>query len=266
MQRFVAIAAAAVVLVACSSPEELAQGVGITGEAQAAAQAGPAGAAFADKAEARGAVREFGYTWPAEVSAIPALVARFTAERDAALAEQKADWDAALVEFAGEDCIGCISRSYEKGWEVAANLPRFLSLSASTYFYTGGAHGNGTFEALVWDRETGGALDPKALFASPEALEEALHPAWCQALKVQRTERVGPESAEDSFFSCPPIADLALVPRSAGGTAFDTIELLAAPYVAGSYAEGTYEVTLPVTAEVIRAVKPEYRAAFAPGT
>jgi len=48
--------------------------------------------------------------------------------------------------------------------------------------------------------------------------------------------------------------------------AFNRIGLLAAPYVAGSYAEGTYEVTLPVTPAVLQAVKPEYKAAFALGT
>ncbi|MEO0056797.1 MAG: hypothetical protein RIT17_233, partial [Pseudomonadota bacterium] len=31
----------------------------------------------------------------------------------------------------------------------------------------------------------------------------------------------------------------------------------------GSYAEGPYEVTLPVTQAVLAAVKPEYKAAFA---
>ena len=46
---------------------------------------------------------------------------------------------------------------------------------------------------------------------------------------------------------------------------FDRIGLLAAPYVAGAYAEGSYEVTLPVTPKVLAAVKPEYKAAFALG-
>jgi hypothetical protein len=44
---------------------------------------------------------------------------------------------------------------------------------------------------------------------------------------------------------------------------FNRIGLIAAPYVAGSYAEGPYEITLPVTPAVLAAVKPEYKAAFA---
>jgi hypothetical protein len=46
---------------------------------------------------------------------------------------------------------------------------------------------------------------------------------------------------------------------------FNRIGLIASPYVAGSYAEGQYEVTLPVTPKVLAAVKPEYKAAFALG-
>ena len=37
---------------------------------------------------------------------------------------------------------------------------------------------------------------------------------------------------------------------------------VADPYVAGSYAEGRYEIRLPVTAAFVAALKPEYRASF----
>jgi len=46
---------------------------------------------------------------------------------------------------------------------------------------------------------------------------------------------------------------------------FTRIGVLIDPYAAGPYAEGGYEVTLPVTPAVLRAVKPEYRALFAHG-
>ena len=50
---------------------------------------------------------------------------------------------------------------------------------------------------------------------------------------------------------------------SSNGKAFDRIGILVAPYEAGPYAEGDYEITLPVTDAVIAAVKPEYRPSFA---
>ncbi len=37
------------------------------------------------------------------------------------------------------------------------------------------------------------------------------------------------------------------------------------PYVAGAYAEGDFEFTLPVSPAMLRAVKPDYRDAFALG-
>lgn len=254
----------------CSSPEEMADKVGVAAtanasstSASAAAGSGQGGAvAFADNSGKDDASREFAYAWPAEVSAVPALVARFTDERDTLLAEQKTEWAEAVAEFAGQDCVACTNRSFEKTWEVVADLPRYLSLSASFYVYSGGAHGNGAYDALVWDREAKVAFDPKAMFGSPEALQGALGDAWCIALKTERTERLGEDYSDDSIFTCPPIADLTLLVGSSNKKAFNRIGLLAAPYVAGSYAEGTYEVTLPVTPAVLAAVKPEFKSAF----
>jgi hypothetical protein len=267
--RVAAIAALAVLTAACSSPEEIAETAGLAQSAASVPPAPPAPPApapgkeaFTDKAAQGEAEREFAYSWPAEVSAVPPLIARFTAERDRLLADQKADWEGALKEFTFEDCAGCVMRSFEKEWEVVADLPRFLSLSATFYEYSGGAHGNGAFDALVWDREAKAGFDPKDMFR-PEALQDALGAAWCKALKRQRMGRLGESYSDDGFFQCPPIADLTVLVGSSDGRAFNRIGLLAAPYVAGSYAEGAYEVTLPVTPAVIAAVKPEYKAAFA---
>jgi hypothetical protein len=253
------------VLAACSPPEDVTSQTAIVPPPAPAPRPAPAPGvtAFTDKASQGEASRDFAYSWPAEVSAVPALAERFTAERDRLLTGQKAEWADSLNEFAGSDCVSCVNRSFEKTWEVVADLPRFLSLSASFWAYTGGAHGNGAYDALVWDREARQAFDPKAMFRSPGALQAALGDAWCAGLKAERMERMGDDYSDDGFFQCPPVADLTVLVGSSDGTAFDRIGLLAAPYVAGSYAEGTYEVTLPVTPAVLAAVRPEYRAAFA---
>lgn len=253
-------------LTACSSPEDIAASAGVAQAPTppAVPAVGEDGAvAFTDNAGKDEASREFAYSWPAQVSAVPALVERFSTERDTLLAEQKAEWAEAVAEFAGQDCIACTNRSFEKTWEVVADLPGFLSLSASFYVYTGGAHGNGAYDALVWDREAMSAVDPKAMFTSPEALQDALGAPWCKALKVERMKRLGEDYSDDGFFQCPPLSDLTVILGSSNKQSFNRIGLLAAPYVAGSYAEGTYEVTLPVTPAVLVAVKPEYKPAFA---
>ncbi len=259
------------VLAACSSPEAIAEAANVdqaTAPAAATAPTAPlapniGAVAFTDNGKQGEASRDFAYNWPAEVSAVPELVARFTLERDALLADQKAEWEASLKDFAGGDCVACTNRSFEKAWEVVADLPRFVSLSASFYAYTGGAHGNGAYDALVWDRETKRAFDPKAMFRSPAVLQSALGDAWCAGLRAERMKRMGDDYSDDGFFPCPPVADLTLLVGSSDGKAFDRIGLLAAPYVAGSYAEGTYEVTLPVTPAVLAAVGDQYKADFA---
>ena len=281
MMRSVAMILVGTVLLAgCSSPEDMAEGAGIAAKASTGAEAGAAtasasatssdtasatgadGAEFEDNADKNGGSREFAYKWPAVVSAIPALAQRFSTERGTALAEQKAEWEDAIKEFAGQDCVSCTSRGYSKEWKVVADLPRYLSLSADVYLYSGGAHGNSAFDALVWDRETGAAIDPKVMFRWEEDMQAALHRPWCTALKAERTRRLGADYAEDETFGCPDIAQLTVLMGSSNKKTFDRIGLIAAPYVAGSYAEGPYEVTLPVTPAVLAAIKPEYRAAF----
>ncbi|NBC89171.1 MAG: hypothetical protein GVX90_06750 [Alphaproteobacteria bacterium] len=220
---------------------------------------------FEDHAERDGGTRDFTYAWPAEVSAIPELSALLTRRREAALEEQKADWNAALAEFAGEDCATCKSRGFIKGWTVAADTPRFLSLKGEISLYTGGAHPNSAFDALVWDREAGEALEPLDLFTSPGALERAVRAPYCEALVAQQQERRGQwfTPPADPTADCPALDALVVVPSSIGGEAVDEVYLLAAPYIAGAYAEGPYKVRLPVTDDLIAAVKEEYRAAFA---
>jgi hypothetical protein len=270
-------AAAALLMIgtaACSSPEDVAQKTGVakataaatTGGARATAVSADARAVvLEDNAEQDGGTREFKYGWPAAVAAVPALTARFTEERDAALAEQKSNWQSTLTDLAGEDCTACKSLSFQKSWAVVADLPRYLSLSADIYFYTGGAHGNSGFDALVWDREAKAALAPEAMFRSEAALQDALGDAWCTALKMERQKRMGEDFTDDGFFPCPAIGDLTVLPGSSDKQRFNRIGLIAAPYVAGSYAEGPYEVTLPVTPAVLAALKPEYKSAFALG-
>jgi hypothetical protein len=210
-------------------------------------------------------VREFSYTWPAEVAAVPALVRRFTADRAESLAEQKDDFREGLTYADAEGCFGC-NRDLTRDWSVIADTPRLLVLQGSRYVYSGGAHGNTEFDALVWDRKARKVFDSNTMVLSKAALQTALGEGWCAALKAERAERLGEEASamieDDGIFPCPPVDDLVVLPSSSDGKSFDRIQLIAAPYVAGSYAEGVYEVTLPVTPAVLAAVKPRYRAAF----
>ena len=60
------------------------------------------------------------------------------------------------------------------------------------------------------------------------------------------------------FDACPKFSELSLIPS--GSPRLNTIHLIAGAYTAGPYAEGEYDIPLPVTARLIAALKPEFRA------
>ncbi|MEL7446858.1 MAG: DUF4163 domain-containing protein [Pseudomonadota bacterium] len=258
------------IFASCSSPEEVSDAVGVEAETTPAASAelesrvavDAEPVEFKDEATSDEATRDFNYSWPRQASAIPELAKLLEQRRDAALAEQKSEWQEALEEFAGSDCVACRNRGYGAEWQVVADLPRFLSLSSSRYTYTGGAHGNSDFDALIWDREESAALNPLALFTSPDAVAKAIRKPWCDGLRAEKEKRLGEAGDSSIFGGCPTLDQLNLLIGSSNGETFDRIGLQAAPYVAGSYAEGAYEVTVPVTQDVIDAVQPQYKEFF----
>jgi hypothetical protein len=137
-------------------------------------------------------------------------------------------------------------------------------LVAGSYFYTGGAHGNSTFDALVWDRGSRpDALETRALFADVPSFEEAVLNPYCKALGPARLERIGEAGLGTAIEDiCPLISELTVSFATSDGKTIDRIVLLSAPYVVGSYAEGSYEIEVPVTDDILALLRPEYRDQF----
>lgn len=217
--------------------------------------------------DVRTADYRFSYAYPASVARFPALKAWFDADaarRQASIAKDAAD------DRATSRKEGYPFHPYESvaRWSMVTDTPRLLSLSADLNVYTGGAHGSPGSASLVWDKAGGRRLAPISLFTTPGSLQAAIRAPYCARLKVERNRRSGdtPEPADDLFAPCPTLKELTLLLGSTNGQRIDRIGLLADPYVAGSYAEGTYEVTLPVSPAVLAAVRPEWRSAFALGT
>jgi hypothetical protein len=224
------------------------------------------------------AARDFTYSWPTEVSAIEGLTQLLTLKRDKALAQQKQGWEASVEEFGnGESadtgeitCITCINRSFVMTWKVAAQTPRFMVLLGERYSYSGGAHGNTIFDALLWDSEAkdgaSAQIRPVDLFIDPVALENTAYGEYCAALNLVRSERRGLDADKvNPLADCPGVSDLVVTLGSSDGQTFDGVFFHAAPYVAGAYAEGPYEFAIAVSPAIIEAVKPEYRDAFTIG-
>jgi hypothetical protein len=208
---------------------------------------------------------EFEYAYPAAVGAIPALKTMLDADLD----KQKA----ALIASAREQQAVSKKQGFDyiavgnwTEWKVVTDLPTWLSLSADISSFEGGAHPNHGFDALLWDKRTNQRRDPTDLFTARAALSRVIGKDFCAALDKQRAEKRGapidPKS-QDEFDQCiDPVANTVILGSSNHQT-FDRIGILVAPYEAGPYVEGDYEVTLPVTDAVLATVKPEYRSSFA---
>jgi hypothetical protein len=206
----------------------------------------------------------FAYSYPAEAAAIPGLKALLDGE----LAKARAEVVGSARE--GQEAAkggGFPFHPYEREtkWQVVADLPGWLSLSATLYDYSGGAHPNHGYAALLWDKAAGKRRAVAELFASKAALSGAIREKFCDALDRERAQRRGTpvdRKSGDEFDWCIDPAESTVILGSSDHRTFDRIGVLVGPYEAGPYAEGDYEITLPVDAAVLAAVRPEYRAAF----
>lgn len=210
---------------------------------------------------------QFTYAIPPQAAAIPALRSRLMADRAAQHAKVRREAAASAAE-ARRGGFPVRKFEYLQTWQVVTSLPDWLSLSAAYYSYTGGAHGMSWTGAMLWDRKAAKPRNPLDLFTSRAALSRAIRAPFCAALNRQRAEKRGETINPNStamFEDCiDPLKQTVLL-GSKSKRVFDRIGILVAPYEAGPYAEGQYEVTLPVTPAVLAAVRPQYRASFGIG-
>ncbi len=207
----------------------------------------------------------FKYDWPAEAAAIPQLVARFTKDMEKAKAE--------LISGAKEDREERGRRGYDYhphetqvSYETAGQSDRLLSLESSVYGFTGGAHGSSGSGSLLWDRKLARELTVSDLLQPGTSWTGAIRQPFCTLLNREREKRRGePVQPDDLFGDCPKYHDVTvLLSDEDSNGRFDHIHVIADQYVAGPYAEGPYEILLPITAAMIERLKPEYRPSFEP--
>lgn len=233
---------------------------------RAAPQAAAPAAAQPVKIDEKSELLDFHFALPSEVSAIPRLAATLQAKATAHKAE--------LLKTAAEDKAYRAKNDFPfHGYEYSADFavegdtPRLLSLGESWFEFTGGAHPMHGTAALLWDRSAGREIAFTDLVTGgPAALARLFEASYCAALDKARAEKRGSAetapAADDPFNQCPKFADLALIPSGKPGQPMNQVTIHADPYVAGPYAEGDYDVALPVTEAVIAALKPAYRSSF----
>lgn len=203
----------------------------------------------------------FSYSYPAVAGAIPGVKTAL----DADLARQRARIARSAAEgkrLAKKEGFDFNPYDYGKGWDVVTDLPAWLSLSAAYSGYEGGAHGYSGFDALLWEKRVGRRHAAIDLFLSKRAFIDAVRTPFCAALNKERAARRDGEAME-LFEDCIDPTETVIILGSSNRKTFDRVGFLIAPYLAGPYVEGDYEVTLPVTPELLVKVKPQYRASFA---
>ncbi len=204
------------------------------------------------------------YAYPAVAAAIPALKALL----DADIADRRSVLeDSARTgrKDAKEGGFEFRPFGYWIDWKVVTDLPGWLSLSTEIDTFEGGAHPNHGFDAMLWDKANQQRRKPADLFVSPQKLSAAIQAEFCRQIDKQRAEKRGEpvdRNSEELFNDCIDPLESTIILGSSNRQTFDRIGVLVAPYEAGAYAEGSYEATVPVTAAVLAAVKPEYRASF----
>lgn len=204
-------------------------------------------------------------SWSREAAAVPHLVQKFRSD----FAKQKLESiRCGKLESDVRVKTGSLGIKCQSSTKVTTSgrTPRLLSLARSYWAFTGGAHGNGATTGLLWDRSLNREISFASLFLPGSDYQKLLRGAYCAALDTERRKRRGKDyrpGAVAEFDSCPKLSDLAMFPASSRrGGKLDRIHLVAAPYLAGSFAEGEYDIALPVTGALTRLLKPQYRSSF----
>ena len=216
------------------------------------------------------AALEFHYAFPGEAAAVAPLDTWLRAHADDQHRAAHAD-AVAFQETAKKEGFPFRKYSYDQKWAVVANLPVALVMESNGYSYTGGAHGMPFTTSLIWDRAAGKRLGTADLL-DKDALAKAANDVFCRELDRQREQKRGEpvnpkaESGISDFNTCPVMKEQEVIPLSRKGRALDTIRVVIGPYVAGPYAEGSYEIDMPLSAAMLAAVKPAYRGWFSTGT
>lgn len=205
---------------------------------------------------------DFEYSWPEAVSAQAPLIAHFKA--DLSKSYEEALEQARENKTATEKYGGPFNRNlFARAWALEGETARLISLVSNTDTFTGGAHPNRNSSALLWDRSAQRAIDFAQLFSSSNGFEAAVRPTFCKRLDAERLKRREGEKLEGEFSECPAFSELTIAPAGKEGSgAFDSVVLIADPYVAGPYVEGDYTITVPVSGALVAELKPEFRSDF----
>jgi ABC-type amino acid transport substrate-binding protein len=252
-------------LAACNRdrPERAAPATPAPGEA---AVVTPAEAAAPMAFESKTPYAEVSLTLPIALRSQPDLHARLYAANVRDLRTFAEGAQADRTEAGGDEGLPPYDKSIE--FSPGAETTKLFSLMRTVSEFTGGAHPNAQYGAVLWDKALKREIAAADLFVKPADFT-ALDQALCAAINAEKRRR--DPAAEtvsltgDGTWKCPRALETPFVlaastePGKAGGLTF-----LVGPYIVGPYAAGSYEVSVPLSA--FRAlIAPAYAGEFGGG-
>jgi hypothetical protein len=155
-------------------------------------------------------------------------------------------------------------------WRVTGAAGALVGLEGFQYTFTGGAHGNYLTDGRIYNALTGDQLRIGLLFTDQEAAATALSGTVYKAIADAKVSRSGTSDGYQMFLGESKDAisvsdilsgNISLIASTEDGKLGGFV-LHYAPYEIGSYAEGSYHVTIP-QADFHEFLKPEYQSLFA---
>ncbi len=226
----------------------------------------PAEAAAPMAFESKTPYAEISLTLPVALRSQPDLHARLYAANVRDLRTFAEGAQADRTEAGGDEGLPPYDKTIE--FTPGAETAKLFSLMRTVSEFTGGAHPNAQFGAVLWDKSLKREIAAADLFVKPADFT-ALDQALCAAINAEKRRR-DPAAETVSLsggdtWKCPRAMETPFVlaastePGKAAGLTF-----LVGPYVVGPYAEGTYEVDVPLSA--FRAlIAPAYAGEFGGG-
>jgi hypothetical protein len=155
-------------------------------------------------------------------------------------------------------------------WRVTFDSAAVLSLSGETFADTGGAHPNGAFQTLVWDKQANRIVPIEALFAPEQAkaalaaIGDAAAKAWVKTYTQRSGDKPDADLPGDAIGPEPDKLKNYALTYAKGQTNANGIVLLYGAGQAWPHVLGDFRLSVPAGV-FAKFLAPQWKAVFVPG-
>jgi hypothetical protein len=192
--------------------------------------------------------------------------------KDEILARYRGDADETRKEAADDKDGNPAFHPYQVDitWRVSFDSPAVLSLSGETYADTGGAHPNGAFQTLVWDKQANRAVPIEALFvpdqakAALAAIADAAAKAWVKTYTQRSGDKPDADMPGDAIGPEPDKLKNYALTYAKGQATANGIVLLYGAGQAWPHVLGDFRLSVPA-AVFAKYLAPQWKGVFGAG-